>query len=67
MARAIFKYTKEVLQKVSFDVNLFTKEVQKAVEILLPHEIIELRNFLLEIIETNPELEGSLAYLEVQP
>lgn len=65
MARAMFEYTKEVLRKVSFDVALFCKEVEKAIERLLPHEIEELRNFILSLIKTNPSLEESLVYVNV--
>lgn len=64
MARAMFEYTKEVLFKVSFDVSLFIREVQKATKVLLPHELIELRNFILELIESNADLEVSLQYLD---
>ena len=45
MARAMLEYTKTVLGKVSFDRTLFCKEVQKAVERLLPYEIEELKIF----------------------
>ena len=34
MARAMLEYTKTILKKVSFDVTLFCKEVQKAVKII---------------------------------
>ena len=43
MARAMFDYTKAVLSKVSFDVNLFCKELEKALTRLLPYEIEELK------------------------
>lgn len=64
MARAMFEYTKEVLQKVSFDLNLFIREVQKALKVLLPHEIIELKEFVKNLVQTNPELKVSLTYIE---
>jgi hypothetical protein len=64
MARAMFTYTKEVLQKVSFDVKLFTKEVQKAVKHLLPHEIEELKVFIKSLFKVNPELRVALIYLD---
>jgi len=64
MARAMFEYTKEVLKKVSFDVALFTKEVQKATKFLLPYELEELKDFILSLIQVNPELKSSLYYLE---
>lgn len=64
MARAIFIYTKEILQKVSFDVKLFSKEVQKALKYLLPHEIEELKAFIKSLFQVNPELKVALIYLE---
>lgn len=63
MARAMFEYTKTVLNKVSFDVVLFCKEVQKAIHRLLPHEIEELRIWIVALTKQNPELTKSLIYL----
>ena len=63
MARAMLEYTKTVLQKVSFDARLFTKEVKKAVSRLLPEEIEELRIWLTRFIYDKPELHQSLIYL----
>lgn len=64
MARAMFEYTKTVLNKVSFDVSLFCKEVQKALERLLPYEIEELKVFINSLIKQNPELNQCLIYLK---
>ena len=64
MARAMFDYTKTVLKKVSFDVNLFTKEVQKALKRLLPHEIEELKIWIQSLTAKQPELEQCLIYLK---
>ena len=64
MARAMFEYTKTVLKKVSFDVTLFCKEVEKAVKRLLPHELEELKIFIQSLINQNPELNQSLIYLK---
>lgn len=64
MARAMFDYTKTVLKKVSFDVNLFTKEVIKALNRLLPHEIEELKLWIQSLTEQQPELEPCLIYLK---
>ena len=50
MARAMFEYTKTILNKVSFDANLFCKEVQKALQRLLPYEIEELKIFIESIV-----------------
>jgi hypothetical protein len=64
MARAMFEYTKTVLKKVSFDVNLFCKEVKKAMKRLLPYEIEELKLFINSLIQKNPELDKCLIYLK---
>ena len=63
MARAMFEYTKTVLSKVSFDAVLFCKEVKKALQRLLPHEIEELKVWILSLIKQNPELNQCLIYL----
>jgi len=65
MARAMFEYTKTVLNKVSFDTTLFCKEVEKAVNRLLPYELEELRIFIQNLIHQNPELNQSLIYLKL--
>jgi len=64
MSRAMFEYTKTILQKVSFDVVLFCKEVEKAVSRLLPHELDELRDYILLLVRKNPDLKDSLIYLK---
>lgn len=64
MARAIFDYTKTILKKVSFDAELFTKELRKAIKRLLPFEIEELRIWLLEFTANKPQLYVSLAVLK---
>jgi len=63
MARAMFEYTKTILDKVSFDTNLFCREVKKALERLLPHEIEELRLWIMALTRQNPELGQCLIYL----
>ncbi|MGI9531794.1 hypothetical protein [Lutimonas sp.] len=64
MARAILDYSKTVLKKVSFDVELFSKELEKAVKRLLPFEIEELRLWLLQFTVDRPELYPSLALIQ---
>ncbi|MDO6760347.1 hypothetical protein Q4566_09075 [Tamlana sp. 2_MG-2023] len=64
MARAMMEYTKTVLDKVSFDSNLFCKEVQKALQRLLPYEIEELKIFIHSLVHQNPELNQCLIYLK---
>ncbi len=63
MARAMFEYTKTVLKKVSFDSNLFCKELEKAVQRLLPYELDELRIWIQHYIQGKPELNQCLIYL----
>jgi hypothetical protein len=60
MARAMFEYTKTVLSKVSFDSTLFCKELQKALQRLLPYEIEELKIYIKSLILQNPELDRFL-------
>ncbi len=64
MARAMLEYTKTILDKVSFDASLFCKEVQKAVNRLLPYEIEELKQYILSLVQQNPELNQCMVYLK---
>ena len=64
MARAMFDYTKTVLKKVSFDPSLFCKELQKALQRLLPHEIEELKIWISSLVTANPQLDQCLIYLK---
>lgn len=61
MARAMFEYTKTVLEKVSFNTELFKKELEKAVNRLLPFEVKELFLWLREFTLNKPELHVCLA------
>ncbi len=65
MAKAMLEYTKTVLQKVSFDVKLFCKELEKAISRLLPNEIDELKIWLQQYITDKPELQKSLMYIKL--
>lgn len=65
MPRAMLSYTKEVLQKVSFDARLFCEEIKKAVKRLLPHELEELREFVERLSRKNPQLSAGLIYIPV--
>lgn len=64
MARAMFEYTKTVLKKVSFNADLFCKELKKAIKRLLPHEIDELRIWLNELVHEKPELNVCLVLIK---
>jgi hypothetical protein len=63
MPRAMLDYTKTILQKVSFDVRLFSKELKKAISRLLPSEIEELKIWLQFYIVDKPELQPTLLLL----
>ncbi len=52
----MFEYTKTVLQKVSFNSELFCKELEKALQRLLPYEINELTIWLKQFTANKPEL-----------
>ncbi|WP_298367153.1 hypothetical protein [uncultured Lutibacter sp.] len=64
MARAMFEYTKTVLEKVSFNLDLFKKELEKAFERLLPYEVKELYFWLQEFTRTKPELQKCLTLVQ---
>jgi hypothetical protein len=64
MARAMFDYTKAVLSKVSFDVQLFSKELEKAITRLLPYEIEELMIWVGFLVKQNPQLNQCLIQLK---
>ena len=63
MSRAMFDYTKAILNKVSFDPVLFCKEVRKALLRLLPYEIEELKLIIQRMVHTNPDLKQCMVYL----
>jgi len=64
MARAMFEYTKTVLKKVSFNSELFCKELEKALVRLLPYEIEELRIWLQKFTANKPELYTCLSIVK---
>ncbi len=64
MARAMFTYTKKVLESVSFDTLLFFKELEKAVKNLLPYELEELKEWLLNFTRERPELQSCITLIE---
>jgi len=64
MARAMFEYTKTVLKKVSFNAELFCKELEKALQRLLPHEVNELTIWIKQYTSNKPELYACLALIK---
>jgi hypothetical protein len=61
MSKIMLDYTKSVLERVSFDSRLFCKELEKAICSLLPFEIDQLREWLLQFVERKPELRPFLS------
>lgn len=60
----MYEYTKTVLKKVSFSADLFCKELEKALNRLLPHEVEELTIWLKQYIVTKPELSYCLTIIK---
>ena len=64
MARAMFEYTKIVLQKVSFNSELFCIELEKALKRLLPFEVEELTIWIKQYTANKPEQYVCLNLIE---
>lgn len=64
MARAMYEYTKTILKKVSFNAELFCKELSKAMDRLLPYEIDELAIWLKQFTANKPELYSCLSLID---
>lgn len=60
MSKIMYDYTKSVLERVSFDPLLFCKELEKAIKMLLPYEMEQLREWLLNYTIGKPELKQCL-------
>ena len=63
MKNTMLTYTKNILETVSFDSQLFCKELEKALKILLPYEIEQLTEWLLTYTIEKPELRRCLVYI----
>ncbi|MHC5202409.1 hypothetical protein [Myroides sp. LJL119] len=59
----MFHLTKTVLQKVSFNPPLFYKELQKAINQLLPYDLQNLCSWVNSFVKNKPELKPTLALL----
>lgn len=64
MPRMIYDYTKNILEKASFDPALFRKELKKADKVLLPYEIEQLCKWLAYFTNEKPELKDCLYLME---
>ncbi len=61
----MFDYTKLILERVSFDVVLFCKELEKAIKTLLPFEMDQLREWLFSYTIEKPELKQCLLIVKI--
>jgi len=50
---SMLEYLKTILQKVSFDQNLFEKELKKAIRSLIPEELQELKTWCYDKFGTS--------------
>ena len=57
-------HTKNVLKRVSFDVSLFCKELEKACKVLLPYELEELVLWLSKFIKEKIYSGWELKYFD---
>ncbi|MES2410820.1 MAG: hypothetical protein V4535_05180 [Bacteroidota bacterium] len=64
MSKSMLDHTKNVLKRVSFDVTLFCKELEKACKVLLPFEIEELASWLSKFIKEKPELQHCMLLID---
>lgn len=64
MPSAMLDYTKEILNKVSFDTQLFARELAKAVRVLQPDELDELKEYIMTLCRQKPQLRPSLVHLQ---
>ena len=58
-----YYFYKNVLRKVSFDTNLFVKELKKGISVLSKQEGVRLYNWALSFSKSQPELNLSLDYI----
>ncbi|MBU87141.1 MAG: hypothetical protein CMC53_03525 [Flavobacteriaceae bacterium] len=58
MPRFVYSYTIKILRKVSFNAELFKKEIEKASHKLLPHEFNELMIWVKLYVQNKPNLQG---------
>ncbi len=64
MGRAMFEYTKLILEKVSFNSELFIQELENSLKRLLPFEINELQIWINNFVNEKPELKPSVLLIE---
>jgi len=63
MNKSMYSYTKSILERVSFDPQLFCKELEKALKLLLPYDVEQLTEWLLSYTIEKPELRVCLVFV----
>jgi DNA replication protein DnaD len=66
MTTSKVSFAKKILENVSFDPKLFSKELKKVVATLLPYEIEVLTKWLISFVKEKPELHHSLYLIEIE-
>ncbi|SEJ26089.1 hypothetical protein SAMN04488018_12013 [Myroides marinus] len=61
----MFDFARTILENVSFDPKLFYKELQKAIQNLLPYDLEQLTEWVTGYVKEKPELEKSLELVNV--
>ncbi|MEC4117693.1 hypothetical protein [Myroides phaeus] len=61
--RLMFDFARTVLENVSFDPKLFYKELQKAINHLLPYDLDQLEQWVSGYVQEKPELHDSLSLI----
>lgn len=56
-------HTIKILEKVSFNKDLFIKEVTKAIKFLLPFEIDQLKEWIADFTKNKSDLEDIIVIL----
>ena len=65
MKRTMLAYTQKILESVSFDAELFCKELEKSLKLLLPYEIEKLTDWVLNYTLEKPELKQCLIKINI--
>jgi hypothetical protein len=60
MSKAMYEYTKSILERVSFDPLLFLQRVRKSNQNFTSYEMEQLREWLLNFTIERPELKQCL-------
>lgn len=63
--RQMFDFVRTILEKVSFDPTLFYKELDKAVQQLLPYDVERLSTWVNSYVKQKPELVDSLNLIDI--